>query len=104
MSNITELLVVVSCFVTVRLVIGLFGLIGMFGVTMSILVGKIIDALPVYYASLFGCVALIVFQVYHRSVLVHFEKYTHVFIGGASRRKRHQHCGSHHCCPRDGPI
>jgi len=45
------------------LVIGLFGLIGMFGVTMSILVGKIIDALPVYYASLFACVALIVFQV-----------------------------------------
>ncbi|KIK61677.1 hypothetical protein GYMLUDRAFT_166006 [Collybiopsis luxurians FD-317 M1] len=45
------------------LVIGLFGLVGMFGVAMGPLVGKTIDALPAYYASLVGCIALIVFQV-----------------------------------------
>jgi predicted MFS family arabinose efflux permease len=45
------------------LVIGLFGLVGMFGVAMGPLVGKVIDRLPPYYASLVGCIMLIVFQV-----------------------------------------
>jgi len=45
------------------LVIGLFGLIGMFGVAIGPFVGKLIDRLPSYYASLVGCIALIVFQV-----------------------------------------
>ncbi|KAJ3875326.1 MFS superfamily [Lentinula edodes] len=45
------------------LVIGLFGLVGMFGVAMGPFVGKAIDALPAYYASLVGCIALIIFQV-----------------------------------------
>ncbi|KAJ3728139.1 MFS superfamily [Lentinula guzmanii] len=45
------------------LVIGLFGLVGMFGVAMGPFVGKAIDALPAYHASLVACIALIIFQV-----------------------------------------
>ncbi|GLB45292.1 putative MFS general substrate transporter [Lyophyllum shimeji] len=44
------------------LVIGLFGLIGMFGVAMGPLVGKLIDRLVPWYASLFSIFFLICFQ------------------------------------------
>lgn len=45
-----------------RLVIGLFGLVGMAGVAMSPVVGHVIDRLVPWYASLFGIVMLILFQ------------------------------------------
>lgn len=46
----------------VRLLIGLFGLIGMFGVAIGPLVGRTIDNLIPWYASLVGIIALSVFQ------------------------------------------
>lgn len=45
-----------------RLVIGLFGLVGMFGVAMGPVVGRTIDKLIPWYASLIGVVCLMVFQ------------------------------------------
>ncbi|KAF9024563.1 MFS general substrate transporter [Hymenopellis radicata] len=45
------------------LVIGLFALVGMFGVAMGPLVGRTIDKLIPWYASLFGMVGLVLFQV-----------------------------------------
>lgn len=42
--------------------IGLFGLVGMFGVAMGPLVGKAIDRLVPWYASLFSLVFLTFFQ------------------------------------------
>ncbi|KNZ79011.1 Putative uncharacterized transporter ygaY [Termitomyces sp. J132] len=44
------------------LVIGLFGLVGIFGVSMGPLVGRVIDSLVPWYASLTGIVCLICFQ------------------------------------------
>ncbi|THU80497.1 MFS general substrate transporter [Dendrothele bispora CBS 962.96] len=44
------------------LVIGLFGLIGIFGVCMGPVVGKFIDSLIPWYASLIACIALLIFQ------------------------------------------
>ncbi|KZT22826.1 MFS general substrate transporter [Neolentinus lepideus HHB14362 ss-1] len=44
------------------LAIGLFGLIGMFGVCMGPLVGRLIDRLVPWYATLVATLALIVFQ------------------------------------------
>ncbi|KAG6839688.1 hypothetical protein C0991_012553 [Blastosporella zonata] len=44
------------------LVIGLFGLVGMFGVAMGPLVGKFIDKLVPWYASLIGVICLVCFQ------------------------------------------
>ncbi|PPR02514.1 hypothetical protein CVT26_011997 [Gymnopilus dilepis] len=44
------------------LVIGLFGLVGMFGVMMGPLIGRTIDRLVPWYASLFSIVNLIIFQ------------------------------------------
>jgi hypothetical protein len=43
-------------------VIGLFGLVGMFGVAMGPLVGKLIDRLVPWYASLFSIFCLVCFQ------------------------------------------
>lgn len=45
-----------------RLVIGLFGLVGMFGVAMGPLIGRTIDKLVPWYASLVGVMLLMVFQ------------------------------------------
>lgn len=45
-----------------RLVIGLFGLLGMFGVAMGPLVGRVIDTLIPWYASLFAALMLACFQ------------------------------------------
>jgi len=47
---------------TYSLVIGLFGLIGMFGVAMGPLVGRTIDMLVPWYASLVSVMLLMVFQ------------------------------------------
>lgn len=44
------------------LVIGLFGLVGMFGVAMGPLVGRTIDRLIPWYASLIGIIGMAVFQ------------------------------------------
>ncbi|KAL0960517.1 hypothetical protein HGRIS_005556 [Hohenbuehelia grisea] len=44
------------------LVIGLFGLIGMFGVAMGPLVGRVIDRLVPWYATLISMLALMCFQ------------------------------------------
>ena len=45
-----------------RLVIGLFGLIGMVGVTLGPFVGRGIDNLVPWYASLFGILMITLFQ------------------------------------------
>lgn len=45
-----------------RLTIGLFGLVGMFGVAMGPLIGRTIDMLVPWYASLVGVMLLMVFQ------------------------------------------
>lgn len=45
-----------------RLVIGLFGLIGMFGVAMGPLGGRVIDKLVPWYASLCSAIMLACFQ------------------------------------------
>jgi len=45
------------------LVIGLFGLIGMVGVAMAPIVGRFIDFLVPWHASLVACLALLIFQV-----------------------------------------
>lgn len=45
-----------------RLTIGLFGLVGMFGVAMGPLIGRTIDKLVPWYASLVGVMLLMVFQ------------------------------------------
>ena len=45
-----------------RLVIGLFGLIGMVGVTLGPFVGRGIDNLVPWYASLFAILMIILFQ------------------------------------------
>ncbi|KIK53960.1 hypothetical protein GYMLUDRAFT_923230 [Collybiopsis luxurians FD-317 M1] len=45
------------------LIIGLFGLIGMVGVAMAPLVGRFIDFLVPWHASLVACFALLVFQI-----------------------------------------
>lgn len=45
-----------------RLVIGLFGLVGMFGVALGPLVGRVIDSLVPWYASLISLVFLVCFQ------------------------------------------
>ncbi|EPQ54895.1 MFS general substrate transporter [Gloeophyllum trabeum ATCC 11539] len=42
--------------------IGLFGLVGMFGVAMGPLIGRLIDRLVPWYATLVGTLALLVFQ------------------------------------------
>ncbi|KAG6847280.1 hypothetical protein H0H93_009096 [Arthromyces matolae] len=44
------------------LVIGLFGLVGMFGVAMGPFVGKAVDRLVIWYASLIGIIFVICFQ------------------------------------------
>jgi len=44
------------------LVIGLFGLVGMFGVAMAPFVGRLIDGLVPWFATLIAIVALLVFQ------------------------------------------
>ncbi|KAG6812712.1 hypothetical protein H0H93_013722 [Arthromyces matolae] len=44
------------------LVIGLFGLVGMFGVAMGPLVGKVVDRLVTWYGSLIGVIFLTCFQ------------------------------------------
>ncbi|GBE85456.1 hypothetical protein SCP_0706430 [Sparassis crispa] len=44
------------------LVIGLFGLVGMFGVAMAPLVGRVIDGLVPWFCALFAVLALLVFQ------------------------------------------
>ncbi|KAI0262422.1 major facilitator superfamily domain-containing protein [Gloeopeniophorella convolvens] len=44
------------------LVIGLFGLVGMFGVSMSPLVGRLIDRLVPWYASLIATIGLLAMQ------------------------------------------
>lgn len=46
----------------IRLVIGLFGLVGMFGVAMAPFVGRIVDKLVPWYATLTGCFCLLIFQ------------------------------------------
>ncbi|KAF5364668.1 hypothetical protein D9758_005645 [Tetrapyrgos nigripes] len=43
-------------------VIGLFGLVGIFGVCMGPVVGKFIDTLIPWYASLLACICLLLFQ------------------------------------------
>jgi hypothetical protein len=45
-----------------RLVIGLFGLVGMAGVTLGPFVGRSIDNLVPWYATLFAIVMIILFQ------------------------------------------
>ena len=45
-----------------RLVIGLFGLVGMVGVALGPFVGRGIDNLVPWYASLFGILMIILFQ------------------------------------------
>ena len=45
-----------------RLVIGLFGLIGMVGVTLGPFVGRGIENLVPWYASLFGILMIMLFQ------------------------------------------
>lgn len=45
-----------------RLAIGLFGLVGMFGVAMAPLVGRTIDGLVPWFASIVATLALLVFQ------------------------------------------
>ena len=45
-----------------RLVIGLFGLIGMVGVALGPFVGRGIDSLVPWYASLFAILMIILFQ------------------------------------------
>jgi uncharacterized protein YqgC (DUF456 family) len=45
-----------------RLVIGLFGLIGMFGVALGPFGGLVIDKLVPWYASLFSAIMLACFQ------------------------------------------
>lgn len=44
------------------LVIGLFGLVGMFGVAMAPLVGRVIDGLVPWFAAVIATLALLVFQ------------------------------------------
>lgn len=46
----------------IRLVIGLFGLIGMAGVSMGPLGGRLIDKLVPWYASLVSICMLLIFQ------------------------------------------
>lgn len=48
---------------TFRLVIGLFGLLGMFGVAMGPIVGRVIDRFIPWYTLLFGTLMLLVFQI-----------------------------------------
>lgn len=50
-----------------RLVIGLFGLVGMAGVAMGPFVGRVIDRLIPWYASLCGVLMLLVFQAIQTS-------------------------------------
>ena len=45
-----------------RLVIGLFGLVGMVGVTLGPLVGRGVDNLVPWYASLFAILMITLFQ------------------------------------------
>ncbi len=50
-----------------RLVIGLFGLVGMFGVAMAPVVGRTVDKLVPWYATVVGCLFLLVFPIIQTS-------------------------------------
>jgi hypothetical protein len=60
--NLSPLLPLTLSLISGRLVIGLFGLIGMFGVSLGPLGGRIIDKLVPWYASLFSAIMLACFQ------------------------------------------